>query len=200
MEELTLHRDNKEFYATLYGNSSYCVVLCPPHPMYGGNREDSRLVTIAQELANYNISALCIDYSSYTGGDGEIRDTLFALTYMEKIASSLGLLGYSYGAVVASNAAAKFPNLRGLALLSPLKRVNGLEIDLSSNCKKLIIYGSHDPFVVEDIDELYRLAQGEKQRFSLDTDHFYFGYERVAAEAVRRFFHEVFQVLNEEVS
>jgi len=166
--------------------------------MYGGNREDSRLVTIAKELANYNISALCIDYSSYTGGDGEIKDTLFALMYMEKKTSSLGLLGYSYGAVIASNAAAGFHNLEGLALLSPLKRVNSLKTDLSSNCKKLIIYGSRDPLVIEDIDELYRLAQGEKQRLSLDTDHFYFGRERVAAEAVRRFFHEVFRVPKEE--
>jgi hypothetical protein len=160
--------------------------------MYGGSRDDVRLSYIAKELASYNISALCIDYSCYTGGAGEIKDTLFAIAYMEKKASSLGLLGYSYGAVVASNAAAKFPNLKGLALLSPLKRVNSLEIDLSSDCEKLIIYGTRDPFVAREIDEIYRLAQGKKQRLPLDTDHFYLGYERIVAAAVREFFHQLF--------
>ena len=194
MEEFKFNRDNKEFHATLYGNSSHCVVLCPPHPMYGGNRNDTRLVTIANELANNNLSALCVDYSSYTGGLEEIEDTLFVLTYMQGDTSSLGLLGYSYGAVVASHAAARFHNLKGLALLSPLKKVNSLEIDLSSSCQKLIIYGAYDPFVVKDIDELYELARGEKQKLSLDTDHFYLGYEGALAKAVREFFHQVFSV------
>jgi alpha/beta superfamily hydrolase len=161
--------------------------------MYGGSRTDFRLVAIASELANHGISALSIDYCSYTGGTGEVEDALFALRHMEEMASSLGLLGYSYGAVVASNAATKFHGLQGLVLLSPLRRVNGLEIDLSSNCKKLIIYGSRDSFVVEDIDELYHLAEGEKQRLPLDTDHFYLGYERAVADAVRQFFHDAFQ-------
>jgi len=162
--------------------------------MYGGSRGDARLVTIAKELAKHDISALCIDYSSYTGGTGEVKDTLFALAYMEKKMSSLGLFGYSYGAVVASNVATKFHDVKGLALLSPLSKINGLEIDLSSDCPKLIIYGSYDPLVAKDIDELCYLAKGEKQRLPLDTDHFYVGYEKTVAEAVRKFFYKVFQI------
>jgi Predicted hydrolase of the alpha/beta superfamily len=163
-------------------------------------RRDSRLVAIANELADYDISALCIDYCSYTGGAGEVEDTLFALSYMEGRVSSLGLLGYSYGAVVASNAAAKFHNISGLVLVSPLKRINGLGIDLSSDCSKLIIYGARDSFVINDVDELYRLAEGEKRGLPLDTDHFYLGYERAVAEAVREFFKDAFQRLKREIS
>ncbi len=194
MQELILHRNSNELHASLYGKSSYCVVLCPPHPRFGGNRRDSRLVAIANELARHGISALSIDYCSYTGGIGEIEDTLFALGYIKEQVSSLGLLGYSYGAVIASNAAAKFHDIKGLVLISPLRKVNSLKIDLSADCKKLMIYGSSDAFVVEDIDELYYMAKGEKQRLSLDTDHFYLGYETTVANAVREFFCDAFQL------
>ena len=193
IEELIFHRGSHKISATLYGKSTCGVLLCPPHPGYGGSRQDLRLVAIADELANSDISALCLDYSAYTGGTEEIKDTLFALEYMIEAMTSLGLLGYSYGAVVASNAAAQFQNLKGLVLISPLRKVNGLKIDISSTCKKLIIYGLRDDFVTEDIDEIYELSKGEKQRLSLDTDHFYSGYERDVARAVVEFFHEVLQ-------
>ena len=195
MEEITLHRDSKEFHATLYGRLAHCVVLCPPHPMYGGSRRDFRLTEIANELADHGISALCIDYCSYTGGTEEAKDVLFALGYMKERVLSLGLLGYSYGSVIASNVAAKFSGIKGIVLMSPLRGVNSLEIDLSANCKKLIIYGMRDLFVVKDIEELYRLAKGEKQRLALDTDHFYLGYEKAVADAVREFFYDTFQIL-----
>ena len=192
-EEFVLQRGNNKIRATLYGKYLHGILICPPHPGYGGSRQDLRLVAIANELANSDISALCLDYSAYTGGTEEIKDTLFALEYMSETMTSLGLLGYSYGAVVASNAAAQFQNLKGLVLISPPRKVNGLEIDISSTCKKLIIYGLRDDFVIEDIDEIYDLSQGEKQRLSLDTDHFYFGYERDVAHAAVEFFLEALQ-------
>lgn len=191
MEELILRRGSNEIHATLYGKSTRGVLLCPPHPKYGGNRNDFRLVEIANKLANSDISALCLDYSAYTGGGEEVKDVVFVLEYMGKTMTSLGLSGYSYGAVVASNAAAQFQNLRGLVLISPLREVDGLKIDLSSTCKKLIIYGLRDGLVAGDIDRLYALAKGEKQKLSLDTDHFYSGYEGNIARAVLEFFSEL---------
>ena len=193
MKEFVLQRGSNKIYATLYGNFVRGILLCPPHPRYGGSRQDLRLVAIAKELAKSDISALCLDYSAYTGGTEEIKDTLFALEYMSETMTSLGLLGYSYGAVVASNAAAQLQNLKGLVLMSPLRKVNGLKIDLSSTCKKFIIYGLHDDFVTADIDEIYDLSKGEKQRLSLDTDHFYFGYDKDVARAVVEFFREALQ-------
>ena len=190
IEEFVLPRGSNEICVTSYGKSATGVLLCPPHPMYGGSRQDSRLVAIAEELAESGICALCLDYSVYTGGTEEIKDTLFILEHMSKTMTSTGLLGYSYGAVVASNAAAQFQNLKGLVLVSPLRKINGMEIALSSTCKKLIIYGSCDALVTEDIDEIYDLSKGDKQRLGLDTDHFYCGYERDVARAVVEFFHE----------
>jgi alpha/beta superfamily hydrolase len=194
-EELTLRRGSHEINLTLYGKSSQGVLLCPPHPKYGGNREDFRLVTIANELAGAGLLAACLDYSAYTGGASEIEDVLFVLGYLGKSLTSLGLLGYSYGAVVAANAATRFQPLSELVLISPLVKIDDLKIDLSSTCSKLVIYGLHDDLVTGNIDGLFDSAVGKKQRLSLDTDHFYAGYEAVLAHAVREFFQKTFQDL-----
>ena len=142
------------------------------------------------------MSAICLDYSAYTGGIEEVKDVLFVLQYMSKTLNSVGLAGYSYGAVVASNAASQFQDLKGLVLISPLKKIDRLMVDLDSPCRKLLIYGLNDEYVIKDIEALYKLAKGEKQRLSLDTDHFYANYEGVIAEATREFFQKAYSLPN----
>lgn len=193
-EEITFTSGGREIRATLYGRFSRGVLLCPPHPLYGGSRNDSRLVAIAGALESSGIYTLCFDYSAYTGGTQEVQDALAGLEYMAGTSSSPGLLGYSYGAVVASNAAARFPGLKGLVLVSPLAKIDRLKTELSSDCRKMIVYGRQDELVAGDIDALYTSAAGEKQKLELDTGHFYEGYEEILAGAVRDFFLEVFGV------
>ena len=178
VEDLSFKSGGREVAATLYGGFlSAGVVLCPPHPLYGGCRHDVRLVSIARGLASRRISALCIDYSRYTGGREEVEDALAALSYLASRVRALGLLGYSYGAVVASRAAAASPvEVRGLVLLSPVRRVDGMELDLGSRCPKLLVYGRRDEYVSEgELEEALSRAEGEVERLALDTDHFYTG-------------------------
>jgi hypothetical protein len=130
-----------------------------------------------------------VDYERYTGGRGEVEDILFALSYMKERVNGLGLLGYSYGAVVASNAVSMSPEIKGLVLISPLKKVNGLRLKLNLACPKLLIYGLHDPFIAPDIGEICSKFEGQK--LALETDHFYLGYEEALARAVRQFFCEL---------
>jgi hypothetical protein len=147
------------------------------------------LIAIAEELAKANISALCVDYERYTGGTEEVKDILFALAHMKERTNQLGLLGYSYGTVVASNVAG-FVDIKGLVLISPLKKINDLELNLSLECPKLVIYGTQDPFIAGDIDEICSKVEGQK--VILETDHFYFRYEEVISKAVKEFFCKVF--------
>jgi len=161
-------------HGTLYGDSEVGVVLCPPHPLYGGNRNDTRLVRIAKELALHNISTLCIDYGTYGRGIKEVQDVLSAVSYMGKRVRSLGLGGYSFGAVVASNAASKASKIRGFVAVSILKRVNGLEASLEFICPKLFIHGRHDDIAsYSEFERLYSKVKGKKEKLILDTDHLY---------------------------
>jgi alpha/beta superfamily hydrolase len=96
--EVTFVSGNETLQATLYGDflttTSAGVVLCPPHPLHGGNRHDTRLVTIARELSKHGVPALCIDYGSYGGGKGKVQHVLDAVAYMRgKDIRSQGYLG-----------------------------------------------------------------------------------------------------------
>jgi alpha/beta superfamily hydrolase len=108
--------------------------------------------------------------------------------------SSLGLLGYSFGAVVASNAAAT-AKADGFAAMSILRHVNDLTAKLDSECPKLFVHGRRGKLAsYSDFERLYAEAKGVKQKLVLNTDHFYMdNYPTVinaAAETIRRFFQE----------
>jgi alpha/beta superfamily hydrolase len=191
-KEILIRRGEAVIQATLYGESKAGVILCPPHPLYGGNRFDARLVRIATELAANNISSLALDYHDYTGGEEEVKDVLAAIAYFKERAGSLGLLGYSCGTAVASNAARESPTkIKGIALISPIKRIDKLELELSSNCPKFMVYGFNDSLVVGDFEELYLKARGKKERVALETDHFYYGFEDILAKKTTEFFARV---------
>jgi len=182
--------------ATLYGDSSVGVVLCPPHPLYGGSRNDTRIVKIARELASHNISALCLDYGSYGQGIREVQNVLDAVLFLQKKVCSLGLLGYSFGAVVASNVGVR-TNLHGFVAMSILRKVNGLEANLDFDCPKLFIHGRHDSVATySDFKSLYADASGRKKKLVLETDHFYMdNYPTIidlVSRSVLQFFQDVF--------
>lgn len=198
--DVSFRSGNETLHATLYGDFSSAfhagVVLCPPHPLYGGNRHDTRIVRVAQELAEHDLLALCIDYGSYGRGLREVQHVMDAVAFLrEKGFSSLGLLGYSFGSVVASNAASASADIDGFASMSILRQVNGLIAKLDSDCPKLFVHGRRDEMAsYADFERLFAQAKGVKQKLVLDTDHFYMdNYPAVinaAAETIRRFFEE----------
>jgi len=182
--------------ATLYASSSVCgVVLCPPHPLYGGSRNDTRIVRIAKELTLHDISALCFDFGSYGKGVNEVQNTLDAVSFMRERVKFVGLLGYSFGAVVASNAAAH-AEIQGFVAMSILRKVNGLTASLEFDSAKLFIHGKRDTVApYADFERLYREVKGRKEKLVLDTDHFYLdNYPTTidsASEVIRKFFEKV---------
>lgn len=194
--QISFQSEGETLLATLYGDSSMGVVLCPPHPLYGGSRNDTRIVRVARELASHNISALCLDYGSYGEGIREVQNVLDAVLFLQKKVCSLGLLGYSFGAVVASNAVAR-ASIDGFVAMSILRGVNGLEANLDFGCPKLFIHGRRDNVAsYSDFEGLYAGAHGRKEKLVLETDHFYMDdYPTVidlVSKRVVEFFRDVF--------
>lgn len=176
LEEVEFRSCNETLAATLYGTSLNAagVVLCPPHPLYGGSRNDSRIVHIARVLARHGIAALCMDYGAYGKGIKEVQNVLDAVEFMRrKGVGSLGLLGYSFGAVVASNAAVSVKADAFIAV-STLRKVNGLVARFDFDCPKLFIHGKRDNVASYfAFEQIYADAKEPKQKLVLDTDHFY---------------------------
>ncbi len=197
--EMTFKSGSETLQATLYGDLSAAsmagVVLCPPHPLHGGSRHDTRLVTVARELAKHGLLALCVDYGSYGGGVREVQYVVDAAAFVRaKDIKSLGLFGYSFGAVVASNAAVA-AKANGFVAMSILRRINDLTAKLDSECPKLFVHGGRDNLAsYSDFEHLYAESKGAKQKLILDTDHFYMdNYPttlKTAAETICKFFQE----------
>ena len=195
--QISFQSKGEMLFGTLYGGSSEVgVVLCPPHPLYGGGRNDTRIVRVAKELASNNISALCIDYGSYGKGVKEVLNVLDAITFLQKRVGSLGLLGYSFGAVVASNAAVQ-AETEGFVAMSILRKVNGLKTSLDFGCPKFFVHGRNDNVAqYSEFKHLYAKAKEPKKKLVLDTDHFYIDKYptliNIASKSIRSFFEEAF--------
>lgn len=87
------------------------VVVCHPHPLYGGDMDNHLVVAVARAAAEKGLFALRFNFRGtggsggrYGGGDAERRDVGAALRYLaQRIgpAEPLALAGYSFGAHVA---------------------------------------------------------------------------------------------------
>ena len=161
------------------------ALLCPPHPLMGGNRFDVRLERIAAELHKINYSTLTFDYRTpFRGGVGEIEDARSCLLYLKERHDFVAVIGYSFGSVVASNIA---DEADALVLISPLKRVNEIELR-DSNVPKLIIIARYDEIVsFKESEEIAKMLSEPKKVVVLDTDHFYTGMYLELAKEIAEF-------------
>lgn len=164
------------------------VLMCPPHPLMGGSRFDVRLDRISSELVKNNISTLRFDYRTpYRGGIGEIDDAKLCINYLKDRHNFIGVVGYSFGSVVASNIA-EFCD--AAIYISPMKKIDSIEFT-DVKIPKLFIIATKDQFVTPDEGlKLFEESSEPKKLVKLETDHFYFGKFDALVKTVKDFFLE----------
>lgn len=189
--DLVIRSGEEMLSATLYGRGEAGVVLCPPSPLKGGNRDDKRLVAIAEKLAERSLLALCFDYrTEHTEGLREIEDAVSAIDYLKARVRKIGLYGYAFGAVVASNAAI-FREVEAIVFQALLKHTELVSARVDQTCPKLFIHGLRDEAAeIVDLEYLYKIAREPKQKLLLETDHFFEDKIEEVAEVVCSFFEE----------
>ncbi len=124
-----------------------CVVACPPHPQFGGNRNDRRLTAVGDALGERSIAYLRFDYGPWAHGDGEGQDAINAVKWADGRFRSVGLFGYSFGGSIALLAAVE----TGVACVSVLAPGGRLDEDLDPvdalealDMPVQVIYGERD--------------------------------------------------------
>ncbi|MBC7288039.1 MAG: alpha/beta fold hydrolase [Armatimonadetes bacterium] len=95
------------------------VVLCHPHPLYGGSMDNAMVVRIARTLAAAGFATLRFNFrgvgesgGQYGGGEKEVADVLAAVERLsgEGVPESrLAIVGYSFGAAVGAAALHSLP-------------------------------------------------------------------------------------------
>jgi alpha/beta superfamily hydrolase len=193
------------FYKTEAGMQAPAVVICHPHPLYGGSMHNNVTYAIAGSLVEKNISAMLFNFRGvggsqgyYGDGVGEQEDVDAALNWLkangEVDHNKLGLAGYSFGAAVALPVACTDRRVTGIALISPY--LAGEQKSVLNKCERpvIVISGDTDDIVLpEDIKGCLQPVDGlRKIKLIQGADHFWTGYETEMADAVAGFFRGLF--------
>ena len=178
------------------------VVLCHPHSLYGGNMNNNVIRAVSEALAVQEIAALRFNFrgvgrseGSFDEGIGEEEDAHAAISFLggyEGIdANRIGILGYSFGGMVALSAGVHNDLIRVIAGISPI-----IPSEVLLKCFKplLLTYGTKDDLIppdkimaeIEDMPVLGTAIAIE------GADHFLWGYEQKVAEKAAAFFAQQF--------
>ena len=105
------------------------VVVCHPHPAYGGTRESHIVRALVRAFTERGMAALSFDFRGAGESHGDIEgsttewgDVTRALDALEDAlppGTPLALAGYSFGAWCAVNVAAGDPRVQAVALVAP---------------------------------------------------------------------------------
>jgi alpha/beta superfamily hydrolase len=182
------------------------VVICHPHPLYGGDMHNNVVMAISAALAEIPMAALRFNFrgvgrseGEYDEGNGEQDDVVAALAFLESLGSidrsRIGLAGYSFGAKAALPVALRQRNVQAVALVSPFLADVEWEQLKSYATPKLFLCGSEDDFIAAR--KVQRLAAGlpgiSRCQIIAGADHFWWGYEAKVAEKVASFLKVVLQ-------
>jgi uncharacterized protein len=176
------------------------VVICHPHPLYGGDMHNNVVNAIEEGFISKDFTTLRFNFrgvggseGKYGEGKGEVEDLISAVDFLKGQMDSdttIMLAGYSFGAWICSMAAPKMKRLDGLFLVSyPFAFY---ESDTLKNYEGTIfmIGGKLDDIgPVSQLMDVYK-AMPTIQKFLkiIPTDHFYGGKE----EEITDFIKEVF--------
>ena len=111
------------------------VVICHPHPLYGGDMDNPVVVRLAEVFGEMGLATIRFNFrgtGQSTGAHGHgVAEQYDVEAARVRVASLVGgdqpviLAGYSFGAAVVGDVAAKHPDLAGVALVAPpLARVD----------------------------------------------------------------------------
>jgi alpha/beta superfamily hydrolase len=167
------------------------VVVCHPHPLYGGDMDNPVVVRAAEVCGEAGLATLRFNFRGagrstgvHGGGQAEQQDVLAALGHL---ASALGpgpplaLAGYSFGASVATAvvAAGAAPALAGLALIAPplaMARPTPWSALKSFGGSLLVVAGDADHICpAPDLAEFARLVPSAVLETIPGADHFFGG-------------------------
>ena len=174
------------------------IVVCHPHPMYGGDMNNNVVSAICDVAVETGIAALRFNFrgagaseGKYENGVGEQDDVHAALSYLraqpEVDPECITLAGYSFGAGVAVRAAASGGDLRAFIGVSvpTIMPLQGATLA----CPALFVSGDQDEY--SDAGELTAFVQGLGPQAELNLlpglGHFWFGVEHELKSIVAPF-------------
>lgn len=179
------------------------VVICHPHPLFGGNMDNNVVLAVSFALAEHGIATLRFNFrgvgnseGEHTKGEKEREEVTGALELMKGWpgvdSRKLGLAGYSFGASVVLDNPALHHKAQAFALISPpLRALEGTKLRETKR-PTMIIAGDRDKLVQADrfTELLESFSKPPACHIIAGADHYWFGQEGRLAPPVAEFFVE----------
>lgn len=176
------------------------VVICHPHPMYGGDMYNNVVEAVYQELENKSMIALRFNFrgvgasnGSVADSSGHVEDIGAAIDYLLTVAgidkNRIGVVGYSYGAGTALRYVPGDARVKAIAMVSPAITLTGSDTILKYDKPKFFICGDRDGVVPPDRFKnlVDNVPEPKSYRIVAGVDHFWAGHEDLMADDVVSF-------------
>lgn len=179
-------------------SNSPAVVVCHPHPLYGGDMNNNVVMGICAALVKDSIACLRFNFrgvgdstGSYGKGQAEQDDIKAAIDFLSSLPEidkkRIGLAGYSFGGMVALPMALSDSRVKGLALVSPaIKEADWARLK-DYSCPKLVMVGDADTSVPFQPFQKY-FTDAKQYQIIAGADHFWLGYENEISSKIAQFF------------
>ena len=176
------------------------VVLCHPHPQFGGDLQYPLVEELAASLAEAGLVTLRFNFRGvggsrgrYGGGEGEVQDTLGAVDFLRAQqdfpVGEIFIVGYSFGSWVGLRAAAREGLKKSAGVCIPVALFS-FDFLKDSQTSLLLVHGTRDQFTpLETVRELaLGLASPARVEVLTGGDHFLAGREKEVCKIVINFF------------
>ena len=188
------------------------VVICNPHPRFGGDITNDVIVILCDNLNSAGIATFRFNFRGvgtsegvHDYGNGEVDDAESALSTLALQdcidPSRIGIAGYSFGASIALQAAIDSNLVQAIfSVACPVGAFRALSSKELLQ-PKMFVLGDHDhDFPVDEFRFLTkRYSQPKDVSVIHNADHFFRGFESTVGELAATFFHCVVGESNIEV-
>ena len=174
------------------------LVLCHPHPGFGGTMDAPLLLALTEEMVGrkwnvlrFNFRGVGASEGSSSLGEAEVADALGAVDRLAEVDLPIALAGWSFGGSVAIRTAAEWTDAKGCAAIAPsivakegiiagLPEPSTMGLDLPV----LIVVGDNDEQVSADAcrDFAAELPQGRFVEISGANHFFWAKYPQLRAQ------------------
>jgi len=177
------------------------VILCHPHPQYGGDMDNPVITTCAEVASQEGLSTLRFNFrgvgesqGSYGEGIAEKEDVRAVADYLHSRLKGddppLILVGYSFGAWVGFPIAADDERFVGMVAVAPPLGIYDFGFLKGCKKKKLFIAGDKDLFCPLALLEKWYQQLDEPKSLAVipNADHFFLFHNRYLTQPLREFF------------
>ena len=180
------------------------VIICHPHPQFGGDMYNNVVSAVFNLLKENLISSLRFNFrgvggssGSHTSGKGELSDVKACIDFLinQNNFEKILICGYSYGAAIGCSAVNYLDNVIGYCAISfPWDFMGNKYKQLTQTEKpKLFIQGDRDNIAdYSKFKHHFDFYLDPKKYVIIEgADHFYWGYEKQAANFMLDFYKSI---------